>query len=233
MSRAFDASHRAGSAPAATIPLPVALAYTAFMAILVPFYWITYGPTNFLYFCDVALFLALVAVWTGHPLPAAMAAVGIVLPQLVWCVDFLATAVGSPLLGMTRYMFNPDIPLFARGLSLFHGWLPFFLLWLVARLGYDRRALLAWTVLAWALIAVSWLFLPAPPAPADQPNLPVNVNYVYGLDDAAVQTWMPPWAWLLCLLTGLPLLVYLPTHVALRAWHARRQRAAQASSSSR
>ena len=35
------------------------VAYTAFMAVLVPVYWHHYGPTNFLYFCDVALFLTL------------------------------------------------------------------------------------------------------------------------------------------------------------------------------
>lgn len=203
------------------IPLWIRLAYTAFMAVLVPFYWQAYGPTNFLYFCDVSLFLALLGIWSGHPLPASMAAVGILLPQIVWCVDFVATAFGQPLLGMTKYMFDPGIPLFARGLSLFHGWLPFFLVYLVWKQGYDRRAWLSWTLLAWVLIAIAWLFLPAPPADPANPNLPVNVNYVYGLDDAAPQTWMPPWAWLTCLVTGLPLLIYLPTHLVLRRCFAR------------
>ena len=40
-------------APAARrIPLWLKLAYTAFMAVLVPVYLRNYGPTNFLYFCD-------------------------------------------------------------------------------------------------------------------------------------------------------------------------------------
>ena len=40
-------------APAARlIPLWLKLAYTAFMAVLVPLYLRNYGPTNFLYFCD-------------------------------------------------------------------------------------------------------------------------------------------------------------------------------------
>lgn len=218
-------SPAATAAPASrqSIPLGVQLAYTAFMAVLVPFYWHSYGPTNFLYFCDVALFLALIGVWSGHPLPASMATVGILVPQVVWCVDFVATALGQPLLGMTRYMFDSGIPLFARGLSLFHGWLPFFLLWMVWRQRYDRRALYAWTLLAWLLIAISWLFLPAPPADPANPNIPVNVNYVYGLDDAAAQTWMPQWAWLTCLVLGLPLLIYVPTHLLLdRCFPARR-----------
>ena len=44
------------------VPLWLKLAYTAFMAILVPVYLYYYGPTNFLYFCDVALFLGLALV---------------------------------------------------------------------------------------------------------------------------------------------------------------------------
>ena len=70
------------------VPLAVKLGFTAFMAVLVPVYWLNYGPTNFLYFCDVALFLTLAAVWTESALLASMAAVGIVLPQLVWVLDF-------------------------------------------------------------------------------------------------------------------------------------------------
>ncbi len=45
------------------MPLGPKLAYTAFMAILIPVYWHDYGPTNFLYFCDMALILTLVAIW--------------------------------------------------------------------------------------------------------------------------------------------------------------------------
>jgi hypothetical protein len=53
----------------------------------VPVYWRNYGPTNFLYFCDVAAFLTIAALWLESPFLASMAAVGIVLPQLAWIVD--------------------------------------------------------------------------------------------------------------------------------------------------
>ena len=46
-------------------------------------------------------------------------------------------------------MFDPDKPRYLRALSLFHIVLPLTLLWLVARLGYDARALVAQTMLAW------------------------------------------------------------------------------------
>jgi hypothetical protein len=131
------------------IPFAVKLAFTSFMAILVPVYWHKYGPTNFLYFCDLALFLTLAAMWLENRLLASMAAVGIILPQLIlWCGDFAAHLVGLKFIGMTDYMFDANRSLFLRGLSCFHGWLPFLLLFLVARLGYDRRALFAWTGVA-------------------------------------------------------------------------------------
>lgn len=207
-----------GAAPA-RIPLGLKLAFTAFMAVMVPFYWITYGPTNFLYFCDVAMFLTLAALWTESPLAASIPAVGLIFPQAVWCVDFFATMLGHPLLGMTSYMFNDGIALFARGLSSFHLWLPFVLVYLVARVGYDRRAFAAWTLIAWVLITVCYWLLPGPPPDPANPNVPVNINYVYGFDDNAAQTLMPQWAWLALLYLGLPLVVFAPTHWALAKYY--------------
>lgn len=110
------------------VPTAVKMAYTAFMAVLVPVYWYHYGPTNFLYFCDMALFLVLFAVWRNSALAASAAAVGIVVPQLFWCVDFAVELTGNHLSQMTSYMMDDRRPLFLRSLSLFHGWLPFLLL---------------------------------------------------------------------------------------------------------
>lgn len=202
-------------APSRRLPLTLKVALTAFVCIQVPFYWSAYGPTNFLYFCDIALFLTLVSVLTEKRLPASMAAVGILIPQFVWVLDFVGGLFGHPVIGMTGYMFQENQPLSARAISLFHGWLPFLLLYLVLRLGYDRRAFVAWTVVAWVLMLIGYFLLPAPPAPVDNPNLPVNVNYVYGMSDIEPQQWMPPLAWLAVMLTGLPLLFYLPTHLLL------------------
>ena len=198
------------------VPLWARLAYTAFVAVLVPYYWAAYGPTNFLYYCDVALLLGLAAAWTGRSLLASAPAVGILVPQALWMLALVGTAVGRPVVGMTAYMFDPALPLFTRGLSFFHFWLPLVLLYLLARLGYDRRGFWAWTGLAWVLMPVCYFLLTGPPAPADAPNVPVNVNYVYGPDDRAAQTWVPPLAWLGLLMAGLPLAVYLPTHLVLK-----------------
>jgi hypothetical protein len=70
------------------------------------------------------------------------------------------------------------------------------------------------------LLLVCFFFLPAPPAPANNPNLPVNINYVYGFSDDKAQSWMAPGAYLALLLVGLPLLIYLPTHLLFtRVFH--------------
>jgi len=198
------------------IPLWVKLGFTAFMAALIPTYWTKYGPTNFLYFCDIALFLTLWAVWTEKALPASMAAVGILVVQGIWCLDFAGHIFGIKLLGMTDYMFDAQRPIYLRALSLFHGWLPFVLLFLVQRLGYDKRALPLWTLLAWSLMATSYFFLPPAGAVPANPNTPVNIDYVWGMSDLAPQTFMPQWAWLALLFAGLPLIIYWPTHFALK-----------------
>ncbi|RYZ99640.1 MAG: hypothetical protein EOP11_19225 [Proteobacteria bacterium] len=198
----------------ALLPLGLKLAYSAFMAVMIPVYWYFYGPTNFLYFCDIALILTLIGIWRESALLISMCAVGIILPQMLWVADFLGVMIGHPITGMTSYMFNGASSLFLRGLSLFHGWLPFLLLYLVKKLGYDQRGFKAWSLTAWALILVAFFFLPGPRP--DAGLTPVNVNYVWGLSDEAPQSWMPAYAWLAVMLIGLPLVFFWPTHLALK-----------------
>ncbi|MCR5890179.1 membrane-associated protein [Hymenobacter sp. J193] len=204
--------------PAARLPFLLKLAFSAFLLIMVPVYWFNYGPTNFLYFCDVSLLLCLISIWTERRLLASMAAVGILLPQVLWCIDFVGELTGHHLLGMTSYMFDANRSLFLRGLSFFHGWLPFLLVFLVKRLGYDRRALPAWTLLAWALCLIAYFWLPPAGAAVPDPKIPVNINYVFGFDDAHPQTWLPAPLYLVGWMLTLLVVVYLPTHWALRRW---------------
>jgi len=112
-------------------------------------------------------------------------------------------------------MLDSSIPLFLRALSLFHGWLPFFLLWSLSRLGYDRRALGAQSVVAIVVLLISYFFAPAPPPSADHPNWAVNINYVFGLDDKHPQTIMARPLWLLFIM-AMAVGIYLPTHFVLR-----------------
>ena len=196
--------------PAARIPLWLKLVFTAFVAVFVPYYWIEYTPANFLWFCDIAMFLTLVALWTERPLVASMPAVGILLPQGLWIADFvIGLVLGYSPVGLSGYMFRDDIPLHVRAFSLFHVWLPLLLVWLVARLGYDRRALIGQTLIAWGTLVATWLTVATPDGPAG------NVNKVFGFGDTP-QMLMPHAAWLILLMVLYPLAIYLPTHLVLR-----------------
>jgi hypothetical protein len=86
----------------------------------------------------------------------------------------------------------------------------------VWRVGYDRRAFVAQSRFAIAVILVCYFFTPVPPAPPDNPRLTVNLNYVFGLSSQGPQRWMPGWAWLAAMVVAVPLLMYWPTHWALR-----------------
>ncbi len=195
------------------VPLPLKLAYSAFMAVLIPVYLHNYGPTNFLYVCDFALLLTLAGVWTEKPLLISMPLVGIGALQAMWVADYIVNLAGVSLTGMTDYMFEQHRSLLLRGLSLFHAWLPLLLVFLVFRTGYDARALPAWTALSWVLILVCFLFMP--PAQPNPGLMPVNINYVWGPSDFEAQHWVPQPLWIAGLMLVVPLIAYLPVHLLL------------------
>src|SRR6266576_2627730 len=87
------------------------MAATAFVCVLVPYYWMTYTPWNFLFFCDVALLMTLAALWLESPLLASISAVGIMLPQFLWVFDLLTA---GRVIGMASYMFDSKLALFVR-----------------------------------------------------------------------------------------------------------------------
>jgi hypothetical protein len=196
------------------IPLSLKLAYSLFVVVLVPYYWYAYSAWNFLFFCDIALFVGLCGFWLENPLLVSLAAVGITLPQLLWVADLLT---GARITGMTRYMFDSKLPIFVRALSSFHGWLPFVLVWGVWRLGYDPRALAGCAIAGTVILLISFFLAPEPPAPAHKPGVAVNINYVHGLSYEKPQTVMPRWLWLSIMIVGFPVVFYLPAHLVFRA----------------
>jgi hypothetical protein len=193
--------------PTDRIPRCLKLAYTAFVAVLVPAYWLEYGPANFLWGCDIALLVTLLGLWLESRLLLSMMALAALIPELGWCVDLLIRlAAGTDAIGFsgTRYMFDTSIPPLVRGLSLFHVALPVVLLWSQYRLGYHPRALLGQCLLAWIVLPVSYM--------ATEPA--ANINWVHGFGNTP-QTWLPAPQYVLLLMTLFPLAVYLPTHLVL------------------
>ena len=171
------------------IPLWLKIAYTAFMAVLIPVYTINYGVTNFLWFCDVALIVTLIGLWREDRLLISVASVAIILPQLLWVIDFaygLATG-GGTLISLAAYMFDSDLDIRLRAISLFHGWLPFLLIYAVWKLGYDRRALKFQVVLAAVVLLASFLAVEMPQGEAGgitrETHPAGNINKVLGWND--------------------------------------------------
>jgi len=196
------------------IPLWLKLFHTAFLAVLVPVYWNApeYGPANFLWFSDIALFVLLFALWLENPFLASTQALSVGLLETAWLLDFLpALILGKSPLGLSAYMLDPKRDLFLRGLSLFHLWLPPLLVWRVWRLGYDRRALLAQVVICWVVLPVSY-FVSSDDA---------NINWVFGPGGKQPE-WLAAPRFLFGLMLFLPVCVYLPTHLMLRHFFPRR-----------
>ena len=193
------------------IPFSVNLLYTLFVCVLVPAYWRHYGAANFLWFSDLALFAGLAALWLESSLLASMQAVSVLLLELLWNIDFFARLIsGKQVLGLAEYMFKSDKPLWLRGMSLFHVPLPVILLWQVCCFGYDLRAWIAQTSLLWLVMPICFFFT----RPEE------NINWVFG-PGSQPQRRIPGGVYLMLLLIGAPLFIFLPTHVLLRALTAR------------
>lgn len=198
--------------PAKQIPLWLKIAVSLFAIALVPIYWHYYSPFNFLYFCDLALLITAVAIWPEHRLLLSMAALSILLVQAVWIVD-LVTA--GRLLGLAAYMFDPGLPPGLRLLSLFHAWLPILLIFLLWRLGYDRRAIYWQSMLGIIVLLICYFLAPhSPTSPCvlAHPDMSLNINYVLGPNSQRRQTWMPGGEYLALLCAVLVVVIYLPTH---------------------
>ena len=191
------------------LPLWLKLSYTAFVAVLVTYIRDQHGPQNFLWACDIALFVTVAALWREDALLASSMAVAVLLPEVAWNVDFFTRLiVGRDVFGLdaTGYMFDSATPLFVRALSLFHVFLPILLLYMVHRLGYHRRAFLTASILAWIVLPVSYFF-------TDQSR---NINWVFGITDVP-QTWLPGPIYLGAMMALVPIILYLPVHFALRS----------------
>lgn len=126
---------------ATSVPLAVKLAATVFVAVLVPVYWQANGFLHFLWISDVALFATIATLWRESRLLNSMTVL-LALPfESVWMVDFIWQLLsGTPFIGVTDYMFDPQEPLHMRGLSLFHIPVPLLWIWMLFRWGYDPRA---------------------------------------------------------------------------------------------
>jgi hypothetical protein len=175
------------------------------LLIWIPAYSRTWGPSNFLQLCDIAVMLTCIGIWTDSPLLISSQAVSSLLVDFVWVMDALFRLVsGRHLIGGTEYLFDAHYPLWVRLLSLFHAAMPFLLLWAVKRIGYDSRGLALQCLIAFLAFAAARFTDPAK-----------NMNFAFadpffhwvsgpGVIHAFVNT------------VFMLLVVYLPTHLLLK-----------------
>jgi hypothetical protein len=196
----------ADRSPGSAIPLSFKLIWTALVLLWVPVYWRQYGAQNFLFFCDIGNILITLGLWLESSLIFSWQAVGLLVFQTLYAVDLIGAFLsGRHAIGGTEYMFDPHIPLLVRLLGLYHIVVPAVLLWGVRRLGYDERGFKLQTLTLWIVVPVNFFW-----------RREFNVNWARGLGHE--QHIVPAWLYLLGYLIVVPLLVYLPTHFALRRW---------------
>jgi hypothetical protein len=203
--------------PAAPIPLWVKLAATAWVAAWFPIYFVYYGWANFLHLSDIAIVLVTIGLWTSSSLLVSSQAVSVLIGETLWCVDVLWTvALGHHLIGGTGYMWDRQYPLWLRLMSLYHFVLPVLLVWAVARLGYDRRALKLQAAIGAAALVAGRIW-----GRAD------NINFAYR-DPIFHRAWGPAPTHLLMMFAGMIVLDYVPTHWALAKLFGRKRGATDA-----
>jgi hypothetical protein len=189
------------------LPRWLKIAWTVWVLAWVPFYWKQYGVQTFLHFCDLGNFFIAIALWMESALIFSWQATGLLLFQTLYTIDLVSALVsGKHIIGGTEYMFDVNVPLFVRLLSLFHVVMPPLLLWAISRLGYDRRGWKLQTLTTWIVVPINYFWRP------DR-----DVNWARGLFYRE-QHVVPGPLYLLAYLIFVPLLVYFPTHLLLRWW---------------
>ena len=188
-----------------TFAPPLRIAALVWLLIWVPVYWRTWGASNFLQLCDIAVILTCAGLLTNSRLLLSSQAVVSPLVDLAWMVDAASQLFfRHRLTGGTDYLFASQYPLPVRLLSLFHVVLPFLLIWLLYRVGYDSRGLIlqaAVTVVAFSASRFT------PPAK--------NMNFAFS-DPFFHRQWGPPPLHVAVSVLFMILVVYLPTHIFLR-----------------
>lgn len=178
------------------------------LLVYLPVYQSAYGALNFLFLCNIGVILTALALIARSRLLIASQAVAAPVIALAWAVDAVwKLLTGEFLYGGTSYMWDPQYPLPARLLSLYHIAWPLLLWAVLRRVGYDPRGwALQAAIAALAMLAGRWL------APAAD-----NVNFAWA-DPFFGRQLGPPVAHLLVCWALLAGLAYGATHWMLKRY---------------
>ena len=192
------------------LPLWLKAAWTLWTLLWAWAYALYYGPENFLWFCNIANFALTAGLWMESALVFSWQAVSVLLVQVLYTFDVTVRFLfGVFPIGGTRFMFDEALPIEIRLLSLvMHLGTPPLLIYALAKLRYDRRALPLQIGVAAVVLIVSWRFW--------SPER--NLNWAWG-PLFKVQTLVAPELYVAIAIVGYALILYLPSHLFfLRVW---------------
>ena len=196
----------------AVFPLWLKLIALAFLCLFVSYSWKNYGLQNFLWFSCLGVILSVTALWLENRLLASMMLLStFIADEIGWGGDFLFRLLfGWHPLNATNYMFDSRLSLFGRAISLYHFYIPILLGWMVYKLRYDTRAIVAQSLYAIVVLLLSF----------NVTNPASNINWVFGPGQQA-QTYVPAWLYLGGEMVFVPVALYLPMHLLLKKlrWH--------------
>jgi hypothetical protein len=195
------------------IPLWIKVLWTLAVIVWAPIYWRQYGLQNFLFFCDLGNLFIAAGLWLESPLIFSWQATGLLFFQTLFTIDLAGALVsGQHWIGGTEFMFDPQVAIAIRLLSLFHVVAPPLLLWAIWRLGYDSRGWKCQTITALIVVPINYLWRPE-----------YDVNWARG-PFFREQHAVPGLVYLFAYLIIVPAVVYYPTH-RLLLWLSQRWRA--------
>jgi len=151
----------AGSGNSAKFPILRWFA-ALWLLIYVPGYAWAYGWMNFIFLCNAGVIVTALALIAGNRLLLSSQAIAAPVIALSWALDAgWKLFAGDYLFGGTAYMWDGQLPLYARLLSLYHLAWPVLLYYAMRRLGYDRRGWALQAGIAALLMLAARLFSPA------------------------------------------------------------------------
>lgn len=196
----------------ATFPLWLKLVALLFLCFFVSYSWKNYGLQNFLWFSCLGVICTVTALWLENRLLASMMLLStFIADEIGWGGDFLFRLIfGWHPFNATTYMFDHRLSLYGRAISLYHFYIPILLVWMVYKLRYDTRAIVAQTLFSSIVLLLSFTVT----------NPASNINWVFGVGPQP-QTFVPAWLYLIGEMVFIPVVFYLPVHLMLKklGWH--------------
>lgn len=188
------------------LPLGLKISYTVWVIAWIVLYKQFVGWNHYLWLCHLGNIILAIGLWTENPLILSWQALALLIPDLIWTLDFLiGLTTGQTPLGSAWYMFHPAFPRLQKALALFHLFLPLLLTYCLVRFGYDRRALPLHLGYCWIVFPLSYCV-------STETD---NINWVLG-PFGRVQHVVPPLVYLPVAMIAYVVVLYLPSHWLLR-----------------